>query len=71
MPHRRGRQGGGRARGERRLRAEPGAHRHAADGDDVRDPGGEAPEILASIQQHAGADNAVAKYAADDARRFA
>ncbi len=29
VPHRRGRQGGGRDRGQRRLRAEPGAHRHA------------------------------------------
>ena len=38
VPHRRDRQGGGRARGERRLRAQPGAHRHAADRDDVRDP---------------------------------
>ena len=27
---------------ERRLRAEPCAHRHARDRDDVRDPGGEA-----------------------------
>jgi uncharacterized protein (DUF169 family) len=33
-------------------------------------PAGKLPEILASIQQHAGADNTVAKYAADDALRF-
>jgi uncharacterized protein (DUF169 family) len=33
-------------------------------------PAAKLPEILASIQQHSGADNAVAKYAADDATRF-
>jgi uncharacterized protein (DUF169 family) len=33
-------------------------------------PAAKLPEILASIQQHSGADNAVAKYAADDALRF-
>ena len=39
VPHRRDRQGAGRDRGQRRLRAEPGAHRHGRDRDDVRDPG--------------------------------
>jgi hypothetical protein len=33
-------------------------------------PAAKLPEIVASIQQHAGADNAVAKYAAEDALRF-
>jgi uncharacterized protein (DUF169 family) len=33
-------------------------------------PAAKLPEILASIQQHSGADSAVAKYAADDALRF-
>jgi uncharacterized protein (DUF169 family) len=33
-------------------------------------PAAKLPEILASIQQHSSADNAVARYAADDATRF-
>jgi uncharacterized protein (DUF169 family) len=33
-------------------------------------PAAKLPEIVASIQQHAAADSAVAKYAADDALRF-
>jgi hypothetical protein len=33
-------------------------------------PAAKLPEILASIQQHSGADNTVARYAADDALRF-
>jgi uncharacterized protein (DUF169 family) len=33
-------------------------------------PAAQLPEIVASIQQHAAADNTVAKYAADDALRF-
>ena len=33
-------------------------------------PAAKLPEILVLIQQHSGADNAVAKYAADDALRF-
>ena len=33
-------------------------------------PAAKLPEILASIQVHAGADTTVAKYAADDATRF-
>jgi uncharacterized protein (DUF169 family) len=34
-------------------------------------PAAKLPEILASIQRHAGADTTVAKYAAEDATRFA
>jgi uncharacterized protein (DUF169 family) len=34
-------------------------------------PAAKLPEILASIQQHAEADNIVARYAAEDALRFA
>ena len=54
VPHRRDRQGGGRARRERGMRAQPRAHRHAADRDDVRDPGvAAAPSIVAlASQQH-------------------
>jgi uncharacterized protein (DUF169 family) len=33
-------------------------------------PAGKLPDILASIQQHAAADTTVARYAAEDARRF-
>ena len=33
-------------------------------------PAAQLAEIVASVQQHAGADSAVAKYAADDAPRF-
>ena len=42
VPHRRDRQGRGRPRGQRGLRAQPRAHRHVAHRDDVRDPGVEA-----------------------------
>ena len=71
VPHRRDRQGAGRARGERRLRAQPRAHRHAAHRDDVRDPGGPARRRSStSIERNAVADTAVAQYAAEDAKRF-
>ena len=33
-------------------------------------PAAKLPEIVASVQQHAGADSTVAKYAAEDALRF-
>ena len=48
------------------LRAQPRAHRHAADRDDVRDPGGAARrDRRRRSQRNAVADNAVAKYAAE------
>ena len=33
-------------------------------------PARQLAEVVASVQQHAGADTAVAKYAAEDAHRF-
>ena len=48
VPHRGRGQGGGRARGERGVRVEPGAHRDAAGRDDVRAPGRSARRASSS-----------------------
>jgi hypothetical protein len=33
-------------------------------------PASQLADVVASVQQHSGADNTVAKYAAEDALRF-
>ena len=71
VPHRRGREGTGRDRRQRRVRAEPSAHRDVGQRDDVRDPGVEARRGAWSRSSATRRPTRpCARYAADDARRF-
>ena len=72
VPHRGARQGGRCGGRQRRLRAQPGPYRHATRRDDgAPSRAARLAEVVAAVERAAAIDTVVAKYAADDARRFA
>ena len=71
VSHRRGREGGRRRRGERRLRVEPGPHGMPATDMTCAIPGARLAEVVDAVNATAAADTAVGGTRRRIAKRFA
>ena len=70
VPHRGDGEGRGRGCGQRWLRPQPRAYRHAAGGDDLRHSGARIEEVVDRLEATVSLDRMMAHYAAVDAQRF-